>query len=267
MKKIIVILTSVTLLLSMAACQQKSDGKSGARPSTPITTENAAQVSSRAEVKDAATTHERATVEEQVMTVQNGSEEILSVSEEAPANSAQPTQEATHPLHAHSYSATIIEPTCTDKGYTEYICACGDSYKDNFTATLGHSFIDEVIAPTFTDQGYTRHTCQYCGCSLNDTYTDVLPTRWDTEEAVANLCAMANAYIESVGCVVDPNSGCWVAPRYTGVKGVDQATCYYAVLDEIDTYRAEGKTHLFVYYLPYADAFQIYVAYNIIIGG
>lgn len=180
-------------------------------------------------------------------------------------HSSEPTAETTPP-HAHNYIATIVASTCTEGGYTEHTCACGENYHGAYTATLGHSFADEVIPPTTTSQGYTRHTCLRCGYSYEDSYTDALPSRWDTEEAVADLCRRANAYIEAVGCILDPTAGSWAAPRYTGVKGVDMETCYQAVLAEIETYRAEGKTHLYVYYLPYADAFQIYVAYNLIIS-
>ena len=181
-------------------------------------------------------------------------------------HSSEQTTEASQPPHAHHYVSTIVAPTCTDGGYTEHTCTCGESYRDTYTDALGHRFTDEVIPPTTTSQGYTRHTCLHCGYSYEDSYIDALPSRWDTEEAVADLCRRANAYIEAIGCVPDPAAGSWAAPRYTGVSGVDCETCYQAVLAEIETYRAEGKTHLYVYYLPYGDAFQIYVAYNLIIS-
>lgn len=40
---------------------------------------------------------------------------------------------------AHTYNKTIIEPTCTDKGYNVYTCPCGDTYTETIEA-LGHSF-------------------------------------------------------------------------------------------------------------------------------
>ena len=34
----------------------------------------------------------------------------------------------------HEYDEHIIEATCTEMGYTEYVCSlCGESYKDNYT--------------------------------------------------------------------------------------------------------------------------------------
>ena len=46
-----------------------------------------------------------------------------------------PTQpQPTDPPHQHDYSTTtVVAPTCNDKGYTKHTCACGDSYKDNYT--------------------------------------------------------------------------------------------------------------------------------------
>ena len=34
---------------------------------------------------------------------------------------------------SHSYTAVVTPPTCTEKGYTTYICACGDSYVGDYT--------------------------------------------------------------------------------------------------------------------------------------
>ena len=35
--------------------------------------------------------------------------------------------------HSHEYTETIIQPTCTQDGYTLHTCSCGDSYKDHYT--------------------------------------------------------------------------------------------------------------------------------------
>ena len=34
----------------------------------------------------------------------------------------------------HKYVDTVVEPTDTEKGYTEHTCSvCGDTYRDNYT--------------------------------------------------------------------------------------------------------------------------------------
>lgn len=116
--------------------------------------------------------------------------------------------------HNHNYKQELIPPTCTEIGYTKYICSCGDSYQDNYINALGHSYgewiqvkeateFDEgimkkvcsrcneettvnvpktshthnysmkIINPTCTEQGYTIYTCS-CGDSYQDNYIDSL---------------------------------------------------------------------------------------------
>ena len=42
--------------------------------------------------------------------------------------------------HTHSYTSIVTEPTCTEKGYTTYTCACGDTYTADEVAALGHKY-------------------------------------------------------------------------------------------------------------------------------
>ena len=72
-------------------------------------------------------------------------------------------------VHTHNYSETVKAPTCTEAGYTTYVCAiCGNSYSDNYVNALGHDYQGTVTAPTCTNAGYTTYTCSRC----NDNYTD-----------------------------------------------------------------------------------------------
>ena len=101
---------------------------------------------------------------------------------------------------SHSYTETVTQPTCTDRGYTTHTCtACGRSYADTFTeakghkagtaatctapqscsvcdailvSALGHSFTDTVTAPTCTHGGYTTHACDRCDRVTVDTHTE-----------------------------------------------------------------------------------------------
>lgn len=63
----------------------------------------------------------------------------------------------TEPL-GHDYKEKIIEPTCTDKGYTVFTCVrCGDSYEGDQTEALGHQF-DEGICTRcgYEDPDYVK---------------------------------------------------------------------------------------------------------------
>ena len=75
-------------------------------------------------------------------------------------------------------SGTIINPTCTEKGYTTYTCSiCGESYQTDYTDALGHVVEEDsgiTINPTCTEHGYTTYTCSTCGESYQTDYTDAL---------------------------------------------------------------------------------------------
>ncbi|MCD7769648.1 MAG: CAP domain-containing protein, partial [Oscillospiraceae bacterium] len=70
---------------------------------------------------------------------------------------------------SHDYTAAeVIDPTCTEDGYTTYTCSrCGDSYTGDTVAALGHDYTATVTEPTCTADGYTTYTCSRCG----DSYT------------------------------------------------------------------------------------------------
>ncbi len=70
--------------------------------------------------------------------------------------------------HQHSYVDTVVDPTCTEQGYTHHECECGESYDDTFVPATGHTPKDEgtVTPPTCDKAGYTTHICGECG----DTY-------------------------------------------------------------------------------------------------
>ena len=65
----------------------------------------------------------------------------------------------------HSYVSSVVAPTCTEDGYTEYKCGeCGISYQSNHTAALGHDY-------AYADSnGYRVYTCTRC----NHTYSEKL---------------------------------------------------------------------------------------------
>lgn len=50
--------------------------------------------------------------------------------------------------HTHSYSTSVTQPTCTEKGYTDYTCSCGETYRADYVDELGHSYTDTVVEPT-----------------------------------------------------------------------------------------------------------------------
>lgn len=93
--------------------------------------------------------------------------------------------------HEHKYTDTVIPPTCTERGCTVHLCACGDKREDSYTPPLGHSyrggicvrcgildpngdtqhkhdFIPTVTKPTCLTEGFTTYTCSYGECYTKD---------------------------------------------------------------------------------------------------
>ncbi len=74
--------------------------------------------------------------------------------------------------HSHSYSAVVTSPSCTNQGYTTYVCTCGDYYLGNYVSAKGHTIIKVAAkAPTCTSGGYKAY--EYCNACAYTTYTTV----------------------------------------------------------------------------------------------
>lgn len=87
---------------------------------------------------------------------------------------------------------------------------------------------------------------------------------WDTEEAVAQVCADCNAYIVSIGCTADPEAACWAAPQYTHWEGSSAAWLRDQLIAGIDYYKSTGVTALYVTYEANPrGGFQVYLRYAI----
>lgn len=109
----------------------------------------------------------------------------------------------TNVTHEHSYTETVVKPTCDEKGYTLHTCACQDSYKDNYVDALGHDYYatdtgegthrmvcrndeshsyeeghewsyQDKILPTCTSEGYTIYKCGKCQATQNRDYVPAL---------------------------------------------------------------------------------------------
>ncbi|MBQ9145863.1 MAG: hypothetical protein IJX70_05365, partial [Clostridia bacterium] len=124
-------------------------------------------------------------------------------------------------VSAHDYATeTVIDPTCTEVGYTLHTCVCGDSYEDSEVAALGHKEeVDAAVAPSCSATGLTegKH-CSVCG--------EVLVA----QEVVAKLAHTASDWkiLEDATCTT------------AGLKYKDCTVCG-ADLEE-ETIEAKGHT-------------------------
>ncbi len=91
--------------------------------------------------------------------------------------------------HQHEYNATVIQPTCTEMGYTVHTCSCGDVYFSNYRTTATHSYGEWItgVAATLTHGGEEYRICKSCGAlQTHDT---------------GNLSALPKVYLSSDGSV------------------------------------------------------------------
>ena len=73
-------------------------------------------------------------------------------------------------LYGHSYTETVVAPTCTAEGYTLKVCVrCHDTVKENIQPATGHSYKDNVTAATCVENGFIMHACESCGYSYRET--------------------------------------------------------------------------------------------------
>ena len=82
-----------------------------------------------------------------------------------------------HNYHTHSYTKVVTAPTCTEQGYTTYLCEfCDDFYIDDVVDidSYAHDYaIKDVVAPTESKQGYTCYVCNRCENQHNDNFTNL----------------------------------------------------------------------------------------------
>ena len=75
------------------------------------------------------------------------------------------------PNHTHTYREIIVDPTCTKQGFTYFNCACGATYKGNYTNALGHNHQKVATnAATCIDAGEVLYSCSRC----NDSYVTAI---------------------------------------------------------------------------------------------
>ncbi len=88
---------------------------------------------------------------------------------------------------SHDYKATVTDPTCTEDGYTTYVCSkCGDTYTDNIISSPGHTLTKvEAVPATCTTTGKKEHyKCSSCGKLFAD---DTATVEWSESDIVTEV--------------------------------------------------------------------------------
>lgn len=85
-------------------------------------------------------------------------------------------------VHVHSYTETVIAPTCVTDGRTIYICACGITGESNIVKATGHHYRAAAVrTATIFSEGYTRYICRVCGEEYTQQEPRVSVSRWISE--------------------------------------------------------------------------------------
>lgn len=160
------------------------------------------------------------------------------------------------PALGHDYQETVVEPTCTEGGYTVHTCSrCGDSFTDCAVDPLGHAWDDGVVTtePTETDEGVMTYTCTRCG----ETKTEAIPALTHVHHyektVVPPTCTEQGYTIYTCSCgdtytsdYVDPLGHNWSDWEQTNPPsctdyGTETRTC--ARCGEVETRRVEPLGH------------------------
>lgn len=89
--------------------------------------------------------------------------------------------------HTHEYVKTVVPATCSERGFTLYVCACGDTYKDDYVNMLAHTpgeWITDTEA-TCTASGGRHKECTVCHTVIERETIPALDhkfTKKDTDE-------------------------------------------------------------------------------------
>lgn len=73
--------------------------------------------------------------------------------------------------HDYTFETKVVAPTCTEQGYTEHTCKCGDSYKDIYVDAKGHTWGDWVETTPATEEAEGEETRTCTACDATETQT------------------------------------------------------------------------------------------------
>lgn len=100
--------------------------------------------------------------------------------------------------HTHDYKDTVVAPTCTSEGYTEHVCACGESYRDEKKAPSHTVVTDAAVAATCQETGLTEGShCSACNTVLSE--QGVVPVAaHNFVDYVCTVCKLENRATEGL---------------------------------------------------------------------
>lgn len=130
--------------------------------------------------------------------------------------------------HIHEYTETVVAPTCTEEGYTEHVCGCGDSFRDNYTEVVPHNYV-EIVDEEATCQapGIKHMECEWCGeRNGDDIIIEIVPHSYEEIMDKAATCTETGvAHTECKWCHVVGETITLPVTEHTFSEEVVEATC------------------------------------------
>ena len=142
----------------------------------------------------------------------------------------------------HDYVATVTDPTCTEEGYTTYVCSrCDDTYVDDYVDATGHSYSwtlvskkptkmcsscdDVLVTIPFTDLTDTSYSSYYDRIAYLSCYNSFIngtsSTTYSPTKALTRAAALTILYRMAGSPYDDANP--YTSSPFTDVK----TTAYY----------------------------------------
>lgn len=170
MKKILCYLLVLSMLaVSCVGCKKNDTDKTS---NTKVETSKGSKEDSNnksEELEESNLQEENESIEESVTQEKTESQDDTdSGTDSEKKTSSSNNQSSKKEQHTHSYSTTVTNATCTEQGFTTYICSCGNTYNSDYVSANGHTeVVDCAVAATTTSTGLTegKH-CSACGTVL-----------------------------------------------------------------------------------------------------
>ena len=152
--------------------------------------------------------------------------------------------------HKHDYSQQIVvPPTCTEQGYTKYICnICKDSYIGKEVPKVKHNMVfNSMVNPTETTRGKYIYKCSYgCGTVENE---EIYSINEYAELLAPYVLQTLNEYRAKEGAPAVKLSN--AQTRYSQYRAFQLTTNF--AHDPKDSHKAAEMTHVGVYYSAYTN--------------
>lgn len=109
--------------------------------------------------------------------------------------------------HVHSYDRVVVAPTCTERGYTKYTCACGSSYADAYVAALGHEFRNGVCTRCGRRDAQSELPCSGGDSCPGRVFAD-MPAKGNWAHDAVDWAVCNNVTAGTAANAFSPNAGC-----------------------------------------------------------